>query len=128
MRQIKFRAWDKVSEHMATVDMLRLITNVGYEQVGLLKDGVEFLRTWDECHIMQFTGLHDKYDKEIYEGDILAVISNGAPHEVFWEENGWSIAPNGNRERPHTTFLHDGEMEIIGNIYQNPELLVKEIK
>lgn len=85
----------------------------------------------------QFTGLHDKNKKKIYEGDILEWKSEdgeGELYEVVWIEKqacfGTKIVIN----KPifahfNTGYLEDHEPyqdeEVVGNIYQNPELLKK---
>ena len=77
---------------------------------------------------MQFTGLKDKQGKEIYEGDILSseTSSRGRvknPYYVAeWGNAGWKAKGyNGELEvRPNLDFRND--LEIIGNIYENPDL------
>jgi len=68
----------------------------------------------------QYTGLHDKNGKEIYEGDILEYHDGTGVRDrdkVEWLIDGWYCA-----QPMHTLFLHK-YWEIIGNIYENPELL-----
>lgn len=81
----------------------------------------------DDVIYMQFVCLRDKNGKDIYEGDIV---------ESWWDEgqkckgsvefdDGWfSVNLQGSKEWPnHHTYLYPGEGEIIGNIYENPDLL-----
>jgi len=75
---------------------------------------------------MQSTGLKDKNGKEVFEGDIV-LCSLGCPHKVIWMEE----APNNNLGGMPGFYLSDlragyswmGTEKIIGNIYENPELL-----
>lgn len=90
---------------------------------------------YDQCCLMgfkfdQFTGLLDKNGKEIFEGDILQshYYSCPAKYVIEWWDNGAAWFPGRlNEEIPTTygtTFKENiGRDEIIGNIYENPELL-----
>jgi len=81
-------------------------------------------RAYAAVVVMQFTGLLDKNGKEIYEGDIVREFWNGNPDPccvqvVEWDDNE-SSGP-----RVVGFYLQDGdEYEVIGNIYENPELLL----
>jgi hypothetical protein len=68
----------------------------------------------------QYTGIKDKNRKEIYEGDI--VLGNGIdiPSKIVWEVNGYGIQ---RKSIIHLTDKAWGSLEVIGNIYENPELL-----
>lgn len=71
-------------------------------------------------NLIQCTNLKDKNGKLIYEGDIVK-DDHGALHYVKWCYNGFQLNPvwkNG-----YTIGIVDNEIEVIGNIYQNPELL-----
>lgn len=78
--------------------------------------------------IMQYTGLHDKNGKEIYEGDF--VMFGTTRLEVIWDENRVGFATlDINRKDMGGVQNKKGRFgEIIGNIYENPELLTKENK
>ena len=103
MREFKFRVWNKKRKLMGGVfvfDDLYHAGMMGYETIDNKKEYI----------IMQYTGLKDKNGKEIYEGDLLAGRWNKS-WLVEWRDSnecGWSIRQE------------DRDMEIIGNIYENP--------
>ena len=108
-REIKFRAWDKPNNKM-----------VSHRYLEHHKSGFRLFQN-DEFELLQYTELKDKNGNEIYEGDIVAGFDYyGEPltWEVAWEwfdsETGFNIGQD-----------DDAEAEIIGNIYENPELLEK---
>ena len=74
---------------------------------------------------MQFTGLHDKNGKEIYEGDIVRCFLDGFDEvsEVFFDEGAFSIYAKNNSPDYKPCLFEVCETEVIGNIFENPELL-----
>ena len=109
MRTIKFRAWNEEHKMMSEPFTLEQLQGCKAYFVGSI--------------FQQFTGLLDKNGKEIYEGDIVQTPnydydpSNGDnPYdisEIKWGNTGWIINDYGSNE----------DVEIIGNIYENPELI-----
>lgn len=108
MRTIKFRAWD--NSHSEMIDYSEVRSNFGW----YLDD--------DDITLMQFTGLLDKNGKEIYEGDILGYWGKAAWLVGFVEGRFCFIYEDGRKAFGLTKSSLQGK-EIIGNIYQNPELL-----
>ena len=79
--------------------------------------------------IMQFTGLKDKNGKEVYEGDIVSYYQPFAKrtdtHIVKWDDR-WAcfgLFENGNEWCKENDWMKIKDIEVIGNIYENPELL-----
>jgi uncharacterized phage protein (TIGR01671 family) len=107
-RPIKFRAWDKEDKEMYAFDL--------YEA---LIDGVDSYS--EEWPVMQYTGLKDRHGKEIYEGDIVHVREKDFMGEEYGYDQKVEMA-NG-CWRPTMMFIVGNQVEIIGNIYSNPELL-----
>ena len=123
MREIKFRAWDKVKNKMLNIKKVEWHATDGfYSHVN----GIS-------CHankdiiLMQYTGLKDKNGKEIYEGDIVKYTMR----DNFGGETGTSVVRWNDNCCGFRPFSCDYELdkrefeiiEIIGNIYENPELI-----
>ena len=120
MRKTKYRAWHKDSRIMREVCILNLAFN---EVIIFAKEEDTCLRysTWFQgtFELMQFTGLHDKDGKEIYEGDIIE--TNRFKNNLFvkWDYDQWGLF-DGICNELSIDPTHD---EIIGNIFENPHLL-----
>ena len=121
----KFRAWDKETKTMIDVSL------INFEEHSILGGYWEFGQTesikFDEIELMQSTGLKDKNGKEIFEGDI--VDYKGREAVIKWHGSYASFIyrfVDGLQERVsewEPLFLACYHFEVIGNIYENPELL-----
>ena len=138
MREIKFRAWNRETKKMQYFTLNTLLEGYG-DDCSYTPEGEEpwVSPIWQPT--MQYTGLQDKNGKEIYEGDVVEITSNmvllltGEPtgnitttrYRVVYssEDLIWYVIDNkGNKSRAKF-YLQGGDVKIIGNIYENPELM-----
>lgn len=122
MREIKFRAWYKPYKQMCQVESLRFDENGVYTAVLIEEPFYDRrLVEADEIVIEQFTGLKDKNGTEIYEGDIL-IDDSGEPIEywiVKFSDGGFVGECAGVAE----SLFELTNLEVAGNIHENPELM-----
>lgn len=136
MREIKFRAWDKERELVSGVECLQF-TRDGSD---MYKPILSAIKTFHDAAfypekyvLMQYTGLKDKNGKEIYEGDIVKWVLLERFDEDITEmisEVKFSEKWSGFTPMAMDTDVEDGyynyrvtEVEVIGNIYENSDLL-----
>lgn len=116
MRESKFRAWEKKLKFMMP------IKEIDFDKEIANKSGV--WRMLSEVELMQYTGLKDKYGVEIYEGDILNYGDYLQSHEVIFKNGCFWGHAIGCGENIGIGLYHALEdLEIAGNIYDNPELM-----
>lgn len=132
MRTIKFRAKDFGGVwYYGSLGYSNIHTKI-YFQTG--KGSVKRM-DWvyvNEDTIGQFTGLYDAHGKEIYEGDII-LYGGSIQHEVVFRHGAFGyllyggefISYAGNTNFTFNPLNRSKEHEVIGNIYDNPELLKK---
>ena len=142
MREIKFRAWwqpEELEYHRGKVTNPPRMLQVG-DNTGTTHplDCCNYARQGQNVTLMQFTGLKDKNGKEIFEGDIVQEFQMRFEND---DDEDWKLLPY---DKPdivtmdrfpvywleRESFGYEGEdlkspddFEVIGNIYENPELL-----
>lgn len=133
MREIKFRAWDYEDKKMWKVVAISASIWGDCEEAHIRIcdfdkspcDEETNVRLSVSYSLMQFTGLKDKNGREIYEGDVVLIHQWNRKYEVIFESGMFKVKGNTRFSLCTTT---NGELtcEVIGNIYENPELL-KEV-
>jgi uncharacterized phage protein (TIGR01671 family) len=141
MRVIKFRAWDKENKIMYYEG------NFAFEEKGFAGGwtGQPTEPSWsyrkpEEIELMQFTGLHDKDGKEIYEGDIIETwyfennedtlgscrdLNAKAVIKYYTDRASFVAEPTNKAYSKLCNFseFSKDHLKVIGNIYENPELV-----
>lgn len=135
MREIKFRAYDTHTKIMLPiVDIIKFTKSEGIYITRDSAYGVGInIQYQPHIELMQYTGLKDKNGKEIYEGDIIQ--DEVCIYEVYFQDGSFraeviKVLVNnvGTQKGLNYTLefvLEDKKGEVIGNIYDNPELSEK---
>ncbi|WP_445238821.1 YopX family protein [Lacticaseibacillus paracasei] len=129
-REIKFRAYSSHNHKIYSV------SNIEWDIDGRIwvtaddgKNGIELID--EEAHLMQYTGLHDKNGREIYEGDIVHAYDQEPDRD---EPDYRGSEATGIVEFHGSMFMLDDDivldyppiLEVIGNIFENTEMLEEE--
>ena len=117
MRTIKFRAWLKKDKKMEDVTSLHMTPNLIY----ISDENISW--TSEDIELMQFTGLLDKNDKEIFEGDIIEI--RGTYYDTRREPVIFDMHAFMAGGRFLADFGKYFSLEVIGNIYETPELIAQ---
>ena len=121
----KFRAWLKNDKEMINVDEIHWFNG----ELDIIGDYITFVRKADEIELMQSTGLCDKEGTEVFEGDILhhqiqteyTFIVKYDKDKGRWYGDGLSRTYRIGITKEFLPYY-----KVIGNIYENPELLEVE--
>lgn len=140
-REIKFRAWDKHKKVFIPNDVYAIINRTDFDAFGIM------IKNWDDYivgeffydnaqEISQFTGLHDKNGRDIYENDILLFTDDEGSQwngQVIFHNLSWMvklfkteqqvISPDLLSEYSDPDYV---TFEVIGNIYEHKHLLQDE--
>jgi hypothetical protein len=133
MREIKFRGWHTGQKKMFSAeemaaDQLTLLPTGSFINVSGDNTRLSTIYPSDKFIPLQYTGLKDKNGKETYDGDIIKADDRHWLREIVWFEAGWALRCIRSDEGPHYTYAYithpdQWQGEVIGNVYENPDLL-----
>ncbi|WP_185434383.1 YopX family protein [Listeria booriae] len=147
MRPIKFRAWDEAEKRWLNIDEFFIFYDgtiflVTWLDDSVYDDAVTLGRAGENIKLVQYTGLKDKNGKKVFEGDILRVTEMSEGYKsaelevkefkapVVFDDYGWILYDKEDTgyplvilDRTFDSIGTDTEIEILGNLYDSPELL-----
>ena len=125
MREIKFRAFIKELNEIREVEYINFLKKMISFPNKFCKE--YYLNAdFDEIELMQYTGLKDMREKEIYEGDIVKLRANHGIGVVKYYDEWGAFVIEYIKPRPLAVLgmnYYKEDIEVLGNIYENPELL-----
>ena len=123
MREIKFRAFIKSSKKIIDVEWIDFKNKqITYNSIDFGGFGIVDHSSFEDIELIEITGLKDKNGREIYEGDIVRILDDEETNEGWNEEVIFhrSCYMAGDENLLVNVYFRS---EVIGNIYENPELL-----
>ncbi len=135
MRQIKFRVYDKINK-IFIEDLSNFWINPTFTFMKEFRDdldGETIFELSNTLEFQQFTGILDKNGKEIYDGDIVLAPFYGEDRKdldkmiVTWYNNSWCLNANSGCYGGVFIYYVKNNIEVIGNIFETPELIIGEM-
>lgn len=129
----RYRAWDKKTETIQEIESISFKEKkLVIEQGNVAWFNSDYIRNFDDIELMQSTGLKDKNGVEIFEGDIVLadgvkkIVTFGEQeHEEDFGDLIYYIGFNVYTKMGYSSVIHV-EYEVIGNIWENSELLEEQ--
>ena len=119
MRNTKYKAWSKCCQDFLNITGFECVNG---EITGIIHDGDYVGYDKDDITLLQYIGINDVDDKEIYEGYVVRCW--GGEHcQGYWQYDETITIDSINNPFAILSLTESENIEIVGNIYENPELL-----
>lgn len=127
-REIKFRAWDKENKEILRVQELDFEPTFYGGRMAIRTEQYNDYFNTEEMLLMQYTGLHDKNGKEIYENDIVEITKECIYEKgiIMFKNGCFFIKAKETLLALYDCELNNYKVKVIGNITDNSELLGEE--
>lgn len=129
-RTLKFRVWDVEAKRFSYSDKFLTViepANIDFKLgLNLSNERYKNCKEYDDYPVQQYTGLKDKNNREIYEGDIIGIKRNGETQylaEVIYSEKFHGFRKVDTADFPLTVGDKCSFYEVLGNVFENPELV-----
>lgn len=123
MRELKFRVWDEeLGDYLEGEEAADFVMKLDGSHCVEMSCG--WYNKGKDWAIEQYTGLKDKNDKEIYEGDIVSYRENN--YQIKWSEVSFAYIASSKNQYYWLSPSKSSVFEVTGNIHENPELLSEE--
>lgn len=122
MREIKFRAWSHIGKMMLYTERCSGISVLMNEPTLKFPINEPVRISFGEYELMQFTGMKDCNGKEVYEGDIVHTDDEDIAI-ITWDEDEYKFTVGTEEYFYDLGEYYPRDIEVIGNIYDNPEML-----
>ena len=124
MREIKFRAWHKEKKIIGKV----LGIDILHKEIYFSNENINCYEytEFKDIELMQYTGLKDMKEKEIYEGDIVKLRANHGIGVIKYYDEWGAFVIEYIKPRPLAVLgmnYYKEDIEVLGNVYENPEVL-----
>lgn len=124
--RFRFRVYDELSGTMYPVSNLQIATDKFGDRIIVTGNHTKNKRILEGKYIlMQSTGLADRKDQEMFEGDVIYYRDIASYAKIIWYQSGFALdtCTSGEDYISEIDWSSTDKFDVLGNVYQNPELM-----